>query len=61
MSSFFTADLAARLFRTGLQVAGTILATKGFVDEQTWATITGAALTLFTTIFTVISANKAAK
>ena len=61
MSNFFTADLAARLFRTGLQVAGTMLATKGYVDEQAWATISGASLTLFTTVFTIISANKAAK
>lgn len=53
------ADLAARLFRTGLQIAGAILGTMGWMDESTWATISGAVLTLGTTFFTVIAARKA--
>jgi len=59
MSKFLTADLFARLFRTALQVAGGVLSTKGYIDESSWTTISGALLTAGTTLFTVLAAKKA--
>ncbi len=59
MGNFLTADLFARLFRTALQVAGSVLATKGIIDENSWAAISGGLLTAGTTLFTVLAAKKA--
>jgi hypothetical protein len=42
---------AGSLFRTGLQIGGTYLATKGYVDGDTWATVAGPLLILVTTAY----------
>ncbi len=56
---FFTFDLAMRLFRTVLQVAGGIAVGAGYGADADWVAISGAAVTIVTTVFTVISAKKA--
>lgn len=53
------ADLVGRLFRTGLQVVGALVVGK-YMDESTWATLSGALLTVVTTGYTVYAAKKAA-
>ncbi len=58
---FFTFDLAMRLFRTALQVAGGIAVGAGIGTEADWVTVSGAAVTLVTTVFTIVSARNAAK
>ena len=52
-------DLVARLARTGLQVIGSVLATKGYITEDMWTGVSGALLTLITTGFTVWASRKA--
>lgn len=47
------ATLIGPLGRTILQIAGTYLATRGIMDEGTYTAVTGAAITLITTGFTV--------
>lgn len=49
--------LGAPLGRTALQVLGAYLATKGFIDEASFTAISGAALTLITTGFTVYATH----
>lgn len=53
------ADLVARLTRTLFQAAGAFIIGHYGIDAASWETISGAALVLIPTIFTIIAANKA--
>jgi hypothetical protein len=53
-------DLVERLVRTGLQVAGAVVAGKYMTEEQ-WLAVSGALVTVLTTVWTVFAAKKAAK
>jgi hypothetical protein len=53
-------DIAGRLGRTALQVLGTYLATRGILtDAAAWEVISGAIMTIGTTLYTVYAAGKA--
>ena len=47
------AELIERLVRTAFQVGGTFLAGAGWYSDANWALVTGAAVTLITTGWTV--------
>lgn len=50
--------LQGPLGRTLLQVAGSMIATKGWMDESSFMALAGAAMTLITTGFTVYSTHQ---
>jgi len=47
------AELIERLVRTILQIAGALFAGASWYSEARWGVITGAAVTLLTTVWTV--------
>lgn len=46
-------EVMVSLLRTILQIAGTAIAAHGYISDANWALISGAVLTVATTLYTV--------
>lgn len=56
-----TSDQIAGIIRALLAAAGGFIVAKGFVDDATWATVSGALVTVFTAVWSIWAKAQTAK